>query len=189
MKKNLFLFSIFYFAYTFSHAQCGSERQKVKTLSDKDTTAIRFSNIQNASVHYLVNKPATVPDYHKGPRLQPEETTVYKVKCQLVNYKQESNDGDYHLVIIDLSTKEKMVAEMVDPDCVGHTSHKDEFAKVRRDFTEKIGTPLKDKFQKKFKYRLIELKGISYFDKKHGVTSSAKNRRELHPVIGFIVLD
>src|ERR1041384_4994777 len=93
MKKKLFLFTFFCFAFSFSNAQCGSERKKIKTLCDKDTSLINFSNPHKSSVHFLVNNPDDVPDYHEGPRL-PIETAVFKVKCQLVNYKKEGNDGD-----------------------------------------------------------------------------------------------
>ena len=135
-------------------------------------------------------KPSTVheqrqfpkPIYHDNNPRQPSEKQVYVVDCILIKYKREINDGDYHLIVKDLNTNEKLVVEIPNPDCVNISgnSHFSHIKDVRMLLKTKLST-----FTTNYKFAptgtKIRVTGVGFFDKKNHPT--VFKGRELHPVL------
>src|SRR4051812_21518384 len=76
--------------------KCGEERWPVKTLSDPKVGDVNFTP-HDTSIGRLRNKP----DPHtksSTPRIEGVETTTYRVKARLIEFKRE-DDRDIHLVV------------------------------------------------------------------------------------------
>src|ERR1051325_7281672 len=95
-------------------AQCGTERWSVKILEDSEAGAINFSPV-TSTVHKQL--AFTKPPYHENNPRDMTEKKVYKINCVLIQYMREK-DSDWHLVVKDLTTNEKMVVEIPDLDCI-----------------------------------------------------------------------
>jgi hypothetical protein len=75
--------------------QTQTERWKVKTVMDADSSSVDFTNPMESSVR----TQATMPQIHvhaNTPR-QSEERTLIRVHAYLLSVKLEA-DGDYHLI-------------------------------------------------------------------------------------------
>src|SRR6185503_930296 len=82
-----------------STGSCGVERWSVKTGTDADASKINLSSTTSTTIASLdaIPAPSSLPSNN---RVQPTETTVYKVSATLTQYKLEA-DSDYHLVLSD----------------------------------------------------------------------------------------
>src|SRR5580765_8088826 len=116
--------------------QCGSQRWEVKTLTDAESGDVKFTPIKSTvSKQLLFIKPA----FHLDNPRDSTEKRVYKIDCILLEYVQEG-DSDWHLVVKDLVTNEKMVVEIPDTDCVDMSNP--HFSKIdlsRRRLVAKVG--------------------------------------------------
>jgi hypothetical protein len=181
LKINLFSVPIFLFIFIISNAysQCGIERWDVKTLTDKDTSKIKFSKIVKSTIHKQISmkKPAKIT---KNLARLKNERTVYKINALVVSYKLEA-DKDFHVVISDLRTGENMVVEIVDPECPGikSTSRYKELKALHDWFTNEFHPT--GSFQHVSKK--VTLTGVGFFDFLHGQHGMASNGREIHPVL------
>jgi hypothetical protein len=79
---------------------CGIERWSVKTGTDADSRLVNVSSATATTIANLTGLPApsSKPD---NSRVQPTETTVFVMNAVLTQYKFESDDSDYHLVLSD----------------------------------------------------------------------------------------
>jgi hypothetical protein len=169
-------------------AQCGKERWNVKTLSDKDTLKVDFNHPIKTTVNIQSNlpKPFTI---HKNMPRQNTECTVYTIDCYIIEYKKEA-DKDIHIVLLDLNSKETMVAEIPSPECpdVQKTSRYKEFADLNEWFVKNIGKPTTS--FKTLSYPLkVKITGVGFFDFIHGQRGMAPNGREIHPVLSIRLLE
>jgi hypothetical protein len=100
--------------------KCGEERWPVKTLSDPKVGDVNFTP-HDTSIGRLRNKP----DPHtksSTPRLDGVETTTFRVKARLIEFKRE-DDRDIHLVVSVPSAPSKtMIVEFPDTSCNGRTA-------------------------------------------------------------------
>ncbi|MES1226263.1 MAG: hypothetical protein ABUT20_62885 [Bacteroidota bacterium] len=165
----------------FAYSQCGSERLKVKTLKDPEADEINFTP-EPSTVHQQRMFPK--PIYHNNNPREPSEKQVYVVDCILIKFKKESNDRDFHLIVKDLNSNEKLVVEVPNPACVNvagnpHFSH---LKDLRTLLTTKLGT-----FTSAYKFApagtKIRVTGVGFFDKKNHPTGF--KGRELHPVLNL----
>src|SRR3954471_23153458 len=121
--------------------KCGEERWPVKTLSDPKVGEVNFTP-HDTSIGRLRNRP----DPHtkpSTPRLDGVETTTYRVKARLIEFKRE-DDKDIHLVISVPSAKSKtMIVEFPDTTCNGTSSSpkKAQMGSARSDLTKACGQP------------------------------------------------
>jgi protein-tyrosine-phosphatase len=167
----------------FLHAQCGDERWEVKTLTDSEAPQINFTP-KKSTVHEQLkfNKP---PFHDNNPR-DVSEKQVYQIDCILLMYKNEE-DNDWHLVVKDLVTNEKMVIEIPDPECaeVKSSPHLKNLKKVRQKLTARIG-PIKNKMWKAPANTKMRVTGVGFFDKSNH--PKGFKGRELHPVLSIVFL-
>jgi hypothetical protein len=166
-------------------ATCGVDRWPVKTLSDPKVGDVDFTP-HDTSVGRLSNKP----DPHtksSTPGLDGVETTTYRVKARLLEFKRE-DDKDIHLVISVPSAPAKtMIVEFPDTTCPGANSSpkKSQMAKARSALTNACGAapgPSSDFADLK---GTATVTGVGFFDVKHATpqTGVAPNNIELHPVL------
>ncbi|MFI5238125.1 MAG: hypothetical protein ACHQLA_09320 [Ignavibacteriales bacterium] len=167
---------------SYSYSQCGSERWPVKILEDSEANQINFTP-KTSTVHKQLLFPK--PDYHEANPREPTEKQVYKINCILVKYMLE-DDSDWHLVVQDLSTGEKMVVEIPDPDCLDQSNPR--FNKIelsRNRLKAKVG-PIKKTPRIPPAGTRLQIIGIGFFDKNnHPVGFKG---REIHPVLELKVL-
>jgi hypothetical protein len=160
-----------------STGSCGVERWSVKTGTDADADMINLQSTSATTVASLVALPApsTLPD---NSRVQPTETTVFRLSATLTEYKLE-DDSDYHLVLSD-GSGHTMIAEIPDPACVGSASPLGSgIQKARGEFDARY-TPTSS-----FKTAnvTVTVTGVGFFDFQHGQTGVAPNGIELHAVL------
>jgi hypothetical protein len=163
-------------------AACGVERWPVKTLSDSLTDQVKFKP-EKTSIPALRSRPA--PGVGTStPRIKGVETTTYRVKAKLLEFVVE-DDRDIHLVIgAPASPNKTMIVEFPDPTCPGarDSAKRDRMARARNALIAACGEPTATFKHLSGKARI---KGVGFFDVKHGQTGVAPNGIELHPVLGF----
>ena len=164
------------------YVKCGQERWGIKTLSDPDTTQINFREIKPTTVSEQIQLER--PEGRMEERL-PSETNEYVLDCNLIGYKREK-DQDFHIVVADIATGERMVIEIASPECesVKQSGRYEEMKAVHDWFVQNIGIP-----HSAFYYlptpKEISVTGIGYWDFLHGQTGMAANGREIHPVLSM----
>jgi hypothetical protein len=166
--------------------KCGEERWPVKTLSDRKVGQVNFTP-DDTSVGRLRNKP----DPHtksSTPRIDGVETTTYRVKARLIEFKRE-DDRDIHLVISVSSARSKtMIVEFPDTACDGASSSpkKAQMGRARAGLTRACGQAPGPSSDFKNLQGTATVTGVGFFDVKHGTpqTGVAPNNIELHPVLG-----
>ncbi|HET6842104.1 MAG TPA: hypothetical protein VFK06_10510 [Candidatus Angelobacter sp.] len=161
-------------------AQCGVERESVKTGTDPDAGLVNLNSPTNTTIANMraFAMPNPIPPNN---RVAPAETTVWVINATLTLFKLES-DSDYHLVIQDAAGN-TMITEIPAPTCVGSTSP----------FLSGI-TNARQKFDAMFTATTsfqtvnvpVQVTGVGMFDFAHGQTGAAPNQIELHPVLDII---
>ena len=167
-----------------AQTQCGIERWNVKTLSDPDTTQIDFSNEVKSSVSEQITLTAP-KNFPKDLPRQKTEETVYKMRCDILGFKKES-DKDIHIVIQDPTTKDKMIAEIPSDECpdVQKTSRYTQIKELNEWFINNIGSPTQSMTWLQTP-KEVDISGVGFFDFPHGQTGRAPNGREIHPVLSM----
>ena len=167
---------------TIIYGQCGSERWDVKTLNDPEANDIVFTPV-SSTVHKQLQflKPA----YHEANPRDATEKRVYRIKCILVKYMKE-NDSDWHLVVKDLNSNEKMVVEIPDMDCVDASNpHFSKIEVSKNRLKAKVG-PVKKTPRAAPAGTKLQITGVGFFDKdNHPICFKG---REIHPVLELKVL-
>ncbi|GAA1221097.1 hypothetical protein GCM10009665_09080 [Kitasatospora nipponensis] len=156
---------------------CGVERWSVKTGTDTDAALINLQSTTATTIPALTSltAPGTLP---ANNRVQPTETTVFKLSATLDQYKLEA-DSDYHLVLDD-KAGHTMIAEIPDPACVGAGSVLTSAIKGSRAEFDAKYTPT-GSFQTA--NVPVTVTGVGFFDFLHGQTGVAPNGIELHAVL------
>ncbi|HSN18345.1 MAG TPA: hypothetical protein VLV87_09040 [Gammaproteobacteria bacterium] len=156
---------------------CSVERWAVKTGTDADVGRVDLARSTATTIGALraLPAPSILPADHRVP---PTETTQFTVAGRLKQYKL-AVDSDYHLVIVD-ETGHTMIAEIPDPRdmdkdspfIAGVRNARAEFDKAYKAtyFFKSAGVP-------------VCVKGIGFFDFKHGQPGVAPNGIELHPLL------
>src|SRR5262249_28394609 len=122
MKYRLFVATTFLISFLVAPAiaqncgiHCGTERWKVKTLTDTTIVNVDFDPVEK-SVNWLRTRtrPQSLPN---TKRLIGIETMTFKVKGVVLFFKRES-DNDFHVVIAQSNNhKRTMIIEFPDPQC------------------------------------------------------------------------
>jgi hypothetical protein len=164
------------------YAQCGSERWDIKILNAAEVADIIFTPT-SSTVHKQLAFPK--PAYHENNPRDATEKKVYRINCKLVKYKVE-NDSDWHLVVQDLVTNEKMVVEIPSLNCIDQSNTR--FNKIdisRRRLRNQVG-PVTTQYRLPPAGTRLQITGVGFFDKSnHPVGFKG---RELHPVLDLKVL-
>ena len=158
-------------------SSCGVERWAVKTGTDADAGQIALQSTSDTTIADLTSlpKPSSLPSDN---RIQPTETTVFRVQATLTKFKLET-DSDYHLVLSD-GTGDTMIAEIPDPPCVGSSSPLASGIQNARSEFDAEYTPTSS-------FQTVDVPvtvtGVGFFDFLHGQTGVAPNGIELHAVL------
>lgn len=162
----------------------GKQRWSVKILTDKESSKINWTP-KHTIIKYLtqLEQPFPIDDkkFNKNIRFG-YEFNVYEIICTVKEYIKE-DDGDYHLVLVDISdTTMTMVGEIPNPQCdsTKKSNFINAFTIVRNDF-EKYASD-----KEKLKSMRFLITGVCFFDKIHGQKGAAKNGVELHPIMDII---
>ncbi|MGB9376765.1 MAG: hypothetical protein WCB04_04535, partial [Mycobacteriales bacterium] len=157
-----------------STGSCGVERWSVKTGTDADAGKITMGSTTSTTIASLDARtaPSSLP---ANNRVQPTETTVFRVSATLSQYKLEA-DSDYHLVLSD-GAGHTMIAEIADPACVGSGSPlMSGIQQSRSQFDAKYTATGSFKTANV----PVTVTGVGFFDFMHGQTGVAPNGIELH---------
>ena len=156
---------------------CGVERWSVKTGTDADAGKINLQSTTQTTIAALAALPAP-SNLPANNRVQPTETTVYRIQATLVEFKLEA-DSDYHIVMSD-GSGHTMITEIPDPACVGAGSPLlSSIQKARGEFDAKYNATTS--FQTVNVPATVT--GVGFFDFLHGQTGVAPNGIELHAVL------
>ena len=188
-------------------AQCGgTERWAVKVGTDPKAGTIDLTTRTPISLQDLINlpEPQRPPRNDNRTRLD-EETHVYVIRARLAQFKFETNDNDFHLVITDdtlnfspggpgtTPSGHSFVAEIPDANCIagaqGTSTQSAFIAGIQNARGE-----LQAQFQNintsgKFNDASgipVQIVGIGFFDRPHNQTGRAPNNIEIHPILDII---
>jgi hypothetical protein len=165
---------------TIRGAICGFDRWPVKTLADRQARQLRFVP-RPATVRYLGSLRATPGGEDSRGLL---ETRAFGVRARLVGVKREA-DSDYHLVLSEGGAT--MIAEMPMAACTSGGRRRYAMTRARAALERAVGGPVGDAWiHPSLRVRVV---GVLFFDFPHGQSGHARNYAELHPVIGFRVID
>ena len=182
------------------------DRWAVKTGADPAAKYLRTSVTQPTRVKKVIpiERPIELP--LKAPpgkgaqttRYSDTESKVFTIDADIIRYRLDPDDRDFHIVIrdhddakaedapADSGERRTMIAKIPDPAVVVRSSPwRSAIVRVRRDFEQRFhpGTV--------FTERIIHAKvtGVGFFDYIHGQNGVALNGLELHPVLDIEILD
>lgn len=161
---------------------CGHERWDVKTGQDADAGSINLNAIKKSTVPPLraLPRPATLSP---AKRANDVEKTVYQLSnVTLKQFRRESTDSDYHLVLQSGSNANTtMIVEIPAPSCVDGGPFLDAIKKARATLDAKFPGS-EGNFNWTKPGTKVTVRGVGFFDFSHQQTGAAPNQIELHPV-------
>jgi hypothetical protein len=171
------------------------ERWAVKTGADEDARSVpvdpvALRNATPATVASLrrLPRPLGMPlrGGKAGRRYARVETTLYALDVDVVRYKLETEDQDYHVVVRDHGgSTATMIVEFADPTFVSRRSpFRALVTEARRTFSDYF-EPRTNWKRKPGHLRIV---GPGFFDFKHGQSGVAPNAIEIHPVLSCEVV-
>jgi hypothetical protein len=154
-----------------------STRWAVKTLADgfQPDTAVRSSTITEQSRMTALQTDEDMPRCTS-------ERTVYRIEANLIELKKEV-DNDYHLVLEDPRTHQRIIAEIPDGSD-SPAKYASQFRKARRQIDRVAGEP--GFFAHHVEPSVpVVVTGLGFFDEPHIIPQigMASNCREIHPVL------
>lgn len=171
---------------------CGTERWKVKTLTDSTIGNIDADEIVKTINWFRTRtRPASLPNTR---RLVGIETMTFKVTGKVLAYKREGGahgDRDFHVILAQVNNLSKtMVVEFADPECsnVCSSTFLSQMEQARQDFIDNVGQPT-GSFKEPDEDIVIEVIGIGFFDRLHGQRGMAPSGIEIHPVLSMRVVN
>ncbi len=164
---------------------CGVELRSLKTLTDRDASAIGHAP-ERTTVERLVQL-SPPPEGHHRRRCDIEKKS-FEVVADIVGFKEEKDDRDFHVVLAGESGA-TLIAELPDPACAEGSPVQAEISAARKTFLDQIGTPMRGVFRKLKHPIRVKIVGVAFFDRLHGQRGVAPNGIELHPVLSIERLD
>jgi hypothetical protein len=164
---------------------CGAERRAVKMVTDHAPIDPRPIA---TTVEALAALPLATPVHGHEPRgVRPEEFHVYQVEA-VIGFAKRETDQDAHIVLLDgLST---MIVESVHPRCAAGSVVLPQIKAVRASILKAIGAKnVTTAALRRLKGKRVRVTGVFFADKLHGQTGVAVNGAELHPILGFELLE
>lgn len=121
----LLLFS----AVSAGQSQCGgTERWRPKVGTDPQVPQVTIDDPELIDLHDLINLTEPTRPQDNITRIVPDETRVYTFTAFMLQFKEEQNDQDYHIVLTDGTHKftdhlgnnigHSVIAEIPDPNCL-----------------------------------------------------------------------
>jgi hypothetical protein len=160
---------------------CGRERQAIKTLADAEALEVALEP-KVATVEELVS--LAPPPYREAASRDAVEKKTYAVVGRVIAFKEESGDGDFHVVIAGDSGA-TLVAELPKPECARAQGFAERISTARQRFVEQFGQPIRGVFRLLRRAPRVKVVGVGFFDRVHGQRGGAPNGIELHPVLSI----
>ena len=203
---SLLYLTFFLLSSTPMQAQCGgTERWAVKVGTDPRAGSIDLTARTPISVQGLITlpKPGQLPN-DNSTRLD-QETHVYVVQARLVQFKFETNDNDFHLVMTDdtlnfspggphtTPSGHSFVAEIPDPNCIGGaqgSTAQSAFISGIQNARQEIqaqfpNIDMSGNFNDAGGIP-VQIVGIGFYDRPHDQTGRSPNNIEIHPILDII---
>lgn len=164
---------------------CGTERWRIKTLSDAHCDQVDLTP-RPARIEELTSL-APPADYPENERVAPEELQVYRIEGSIVEWSLQ-RDSDLHLVLVSTSSPgASLVAEIPDADCAGACASRfaDTYRRARKVLVARLcpgGCPQRNSMDVPVP---VSITGVGFFDRPHAVSGAAPNHFELHPVLSI----
>lgn len=176
--------------------KAGRWRWKVKTLQDKEARKVKGWRAPVALTVAEVNgfsPPRELTKHDGGARrgVGKEEFIVYRVRAQALEIKLEP-DGDYHLVLQDLKTKDRLGVEIVKPEFATNSYKAKELGATRAAVEKALAispaTMSWEQYQR-LKRQPVTVTGVGFWDMRAEghFSPGSKSGFELHPVLSFSV--
>jgi hypothetical protein len=176
MRRKLLLLASFAIAISLSAVpslsqqcgvRCGTERWKVKSLTDSTVDLVDFDPVEK-SINWLRirARPHSLPN---TKRLIGSETMTFRVRGVVLKHRLEDH-CDFHVVIAQSNNHARtMIAEFPDIACsnVCSSEFADQVRQARADFVAKFGNPTTS-FTTLDDPMLVEVEGVGFFDWMHG---------------------
>lgn len=158
--------------------KCGTERWRIKTLSDADRDLVNADPV-TATVESLaaLPRPGVIPE---NSRVLPVEGTVYTVTGYVGAWKNET-DRDIHIVLSGMvNERMSIIAEIPNAECAGacYSGLAEAYAQARSTFLRRI-----NRRNPRDEPIVLTITGVGFFDRPHGQLGAALNNFELHPVL------
>jgi hypothetical protein len=161
-----------------AQSDAGRFRWTVKTGTDRGAITVKAKKATTVAALARLQRPEHVQA--KSGRIPPIEETIYTVHAKLLLYRLES-DGDYHVVLQDLTTDSTLISEIPDPTQVADDSPwKAQIEQARSAFESQFHPTSSRRDGGRVP---ITVEGVGFFDKRHDATGAAGNGIELHPVL------
>jgi hypothetical protein len=161
---------------------CGVERWSIKTGTDAQARKVNTTKIYTTTLFHMIRLQAPA-DPSPYSRDAPVETTTWQLTAKLIRIKEET-DSDFHLVLED-SGGRTMIAEAPFPGCIGSSSPFIHQINYVRSKLVNLYHPLSSGWE--YPHQTVTVKGVGFFDFKHGQSGVAPNAIELHPLLGFAI--
>lgn len=201
---SLLCLTFFFLSSARLQAQCGgTERWVVKVGTDPRAGTIDLTARTPISVQDLITLPKRQVSSN-SPRLD-QETHVYVVRARLVQFKFETNDNDFHLVMTDDTLNfspggphtspsgHSFVAEIPDPNCIGgaqgstaQSAFISGIQNARREIQAQFpNIDMSGNFNDAGGIP-VQIVGIGFYDRPHDQTGRSPNNIEIHPILDII---
>lgn len=171
------------------------ERWAVKTGADPDAGDVSAAPVTTTVAQLTaLPRPDDLPENATSrdaqtTRYGDTEHSLFTIDADIIRWKHEKDDGDFHLVLRDHGAgtgSPTMIAEIPDPEMVSDRSPwRDAMRRTRAGFERRFAPG--PRFQRGHIHALVT--GVGFFDFLHDQSGLAPNGVELHPVIGVKVLD
>jgi len=161
---------------------CGHERWDVKTGQDADAASVNLTASTKSNLQTLRGfpKPKVLPPDNRANNV--EKTAYLLSNVTLKQFRRESTDSDYHIVL--QAGSSTMIAEIPSPSCVDGGPFLDVIKKARAALDAKF-PGAESNFNWTTPGTPVTVRGVGFFDFAHGQTGAAPNQIELHPVIAI----
>jgi hypothetical protein len=192
MKKTLGVLALI-FTFTFEvYSGCGVWRRDAKILADPQGHGLLSKTPIVSTVDDLAGEHAprhlSIGSNFSG-RIEGESDLV-EVDAFIVEYKSESNDQDFHIVLRSKTSDKEIVSEIPDPTCPDIAQFPDlvdRYRALREWFVGHVGKPAVDQMKTLDTPIPVKVVGAAFWDAPHGATGASAEGREIHPITDFIV--
>ena len=160
-------------SYKMNGGSCGTERWNIKTGTDPGASAISLVPQPN-TIAQLVGLPAAGGGTGRTP---PTETTIWELRDVTLSMIKLETDSDYHIVLSD--GQNTMIAEVPYPPCASGSAWSCFISRARAEVDAKFSVSSSPQYPA----LTVTVRGVGFFDFKHGQTGVAPNAIELHPIL------
>jgi hypothetical protein len=187
-KISILVWLLISFNVQIVHSQaCGTERRVVKQGADSTFDLVDLDNPIQTSISQMNSWAYPPASKRKNTRINIHEKKVYRIRATLTEYKRESNDSDYHLVLED-ENGNTLIGEIISPTCIeSHSPIFNTVVNVRQAFDNRFsGAKKPTSSPKTANEHDVTITGIGFFDFRHHQIGLARNAIEIHPILEIV---